>query len=57
MMLASYERVAPLYDTGEQRYTLIALRDSIVRIGGFLEMVKEGKYREYQLAPYAGIDI
>lgn len=57
MMLASYERVAPLYDTGEQRYTLIALRDSIVRIGGFLKMVKEGKYREYQLAPYSGIDI
>jgi hypothetical protein len=57
MMLDSYERVAPLYDTGEQRYTLIALRDSIIRIGGFLEMVKEGNYRQYQLAPYAGIDI
>ncbi len=31
-MLAVYERVAPLYDAGEQRYTLIALHDSIVRI-------------------------
>jgi hypothetical protein len=56
-MLAAYERVAPLYDSGEQRYTLAALRDSIVRIGGFLEMVREGKYRQYQLIPYAGIDI
>ena len=56
-MLAAYERVAPLYDTGEQRYTLIALRDSIIRIGGFLEMIREGQYRQYQLVPYAGIDI
>ena len=56
-MLAAYEQVAPLYNAGEQTYTLIALRDSIIRIWGFLEMVREGQYREYQLTPYAGIDI
>ncbi len=31
-MLTAYNQVAPLYDAGEQRYTLIALRDSIIRI-------------------------
>lgn len=57
LLKTTYENIAPLYGTGEQQYALIALRDSIVRIGGFIDMTQEWRYREYQKSPYTGIDL
>ena len=53
----SYENIAPLYAADEQQYTLLAWRDSIVRIGAFVDMTAEWRYREYQKSPYVIKDI
>ncbi|MBX9808979.1 hypothetical protein K2X92_01140 [Candidatus Gracilibacteria bacterium] len=52
-----YDKIAPLYAEGEQNYALLSFRDSVLRIGGFLDMTTDGQYREYQQVPYIGTDI
>lgn len=53
----TYERIAPLYDSNDQKYALISFHDAILRIGAFAEMATEWEYREYQKNPYIGIDV
>ncbi|MBC7503980.1 hypothetical protein H7169_03335 [Candidatus Gracilibacteria bacterium] len=57
LLKRSYENIAPLYTADEQQYTLISWRDSIIRIGAFIDMTAEGRYREYQKSPYIVKDI
>lgn len=56
-MHTSYENISSLYTIEDQQFAFISYRDSVVRIGGFMDMVSEGGYREYQQAPYFWIDI
>ena len=51
-MHTSYENISSLYTIEDQQFAFISYRDSVVRIGGFMDMVSEGGYREYQQAPY-----
>lgn len=52
----TYEKVAPLYWPNEEQYNLIAFRDSIIRLRGFLYMISEWRYKEYQKTPYTWIE-
>lgn len=52
-----YDRVAPLFDNEESPYAVITFRDSVRRIGGFVTMITEWWYRNYQLSPYVWVDI
>lgn len=52
-----YERIVPLFENEEQPYAMITFRDSVRRIGGFINMITEWQYREYQLSPYVWVDI
>ena len=56
-MHTSYEQIATLYTQDDQQFTLISYRDSLARIGGFMDIIADGKYREYQQAPYIWIDL
>ncbi len=35
----------------------MAFHDSVVRIGGLIDMLREGGYRDYQKNPYLGVDM
>lgn len=49
---STYDSIAPLYTSNDQQYAIVLYRDSLIRIGGFLDMIHEGKYRDYLKAPY-----
>lgn len=53
----SYEQVAPLYGPEDQQYAFVSFKDSLTRMGGFIDMITEGNYREYQKLPFIGSDI
>jgi hypothetical protein len=57
LLLTAYEHIAPLYESGEQQYALMAFHDAIIRIRWFIDMIKDWSYREYQKSPYIGIDL
>ncbi len=52
-----YERISPLFENEEQTYAMLSFRDSVRRIGGFIDMIGEWKYRDYQSSPYVWVDI
>jgi len=53
-----YNTIAPLADeSGDQQYALSVFRDSILRIDALIDILRSWKYREYQKAPYIGVDI
>ncbi len=52
-----YEKISPYYVEGEQNYALLSFRDSVLRVGAFLEMTSDGAYKEYQQKPHVGADI
>lgn len=52
-----YERITPFFDAETQPYAMIAFRDSVLRIEGFMSMIVEWEYRTYQKSPYVWVDI
>ncbi len=52
-----YERIVPLFENEESPFAVISFRDSVRRIGGFMDMISEWKYRDYQVSPYVWVDI
>lgn len=57
MLYNIYANISPLYDDSDWKYALISFHDSMMRIGAFAELIKDGEYREYQKNPYIGIDV
>jgi hypothetical protein len=52
-----YERIVPLFENEEQPYAMILFRDSVRRIGWFINMIAEWSYRNYQSVPHVWVDI